>query len=76
MAKMPKLPIISGKDAVKAFKKDSWVINRQAGDHIIISKENSEVVLYIPQHKSLKKGTIRKLIKISGLTVEEFVKLL
>jgi predicted RNA binding protein YcfA (HicA-like mRNA interferase family) len=37
MAKMPKLPIISGKDAVKVFKKDSWVINRQAGDHIIIS---------------------------------------
>jgi len=39
MAKMPKLPIISGKDAVKAFKKDSWVINRQAGDHIIMRVE-------------------------------------
>ncbi len=30
---MAKLPVISGKDAVKAFKKDGWEIQRRATNY-------------------------------------------
>ena len=67
-----KLPIISGFDAVKAFSHVGYTISRQTGSHIILYKEGS-VPLSVPNHRQLDKGTLRKLIRNSGLTVEEFV---
>ncbi len=71
-----KLPVISGKKAIKAFIKNGWTVNRQVGSHVILVKEGSDVVLSIPLHDPLKKGTLRKLIRLSGLSIEEFVDLL
>jgi len=73
---MPKLPAnISGKDAVKAFEKVGWSIARY-GPHIIMEKEGIRAILSIPNHRILAPGTLRSLIKYSGMTVEEFCKLL
>ena len=44
------------------------------GSHIVMSKGN--VILVIPNHETVAKGTERDLIKDAGLTVEEFNKLL
>jgi len=73
---MPKLPVISGKEAAKAFSTVGWHADRQVGSHLVMRKEDSKVTLSIPQHKELKPGLLRKLIKNAGLTVEEFVELL
>jgi len=72
----PKLPVISGKKTITAFIKNGWTVNRQVGSHVILVREGSDVVLSIPLHDPLKKGTLRKLIKLSGLTIKEFVDLL
>ncbi|ODS30678.1 MAG: hypothetical protein SCARUB_04221 [Candidatus Scalindua rubra] len=41
---MAKLPVISGKDAVKAFEKDGWEIQRRAKSrHIIMKKEGMPI---------------------------------
>jgi predicted RNA binding protein YcfA (HicA-like mRNA interferase family) len=48
---------------------------RQKGSHRIYVKGN--IGITIPYHnKDLKKGTLRAIIKQSGLSVEEFLKLL
>ena len=73
---MAKLPRISGMKAVKAFNKSGWSVVRQTGSHIIMIKNDYKVILSVPRHKELDRGTLRKLIKSAGLTVEDFVKLL
>lgn len=74
---MPKLPIISGLKAVKALSKIGYEIDHQTGSHLILrNKEEPHRRLTVPNHKELAKGTLRKLIKQAGLTVEEFVNLL
>ena len=73
---MAKLPRISGMKAVKAFNKSGWSVVRQTGSHIIMMKNDYKVILSVPRHKELDRGTLRKLIKSAGLTVEDFVKLL
>ena len=39
-------------------------------------KPGVRVNLSIPQHKELSIGTLRKLIRLSGMTADEFLKLL
>ena len=70
---MPKLPVISGLKAVKAFAKIGYKVDHQTGSHLILrKKEEPYRRLTIPNHKELAKGTLRAIIKQSGLTVEEF----
>ena len=67
---------ISGKEAVKAFTKAGWHIAGQVGSHVVMVKQNIRVNLSIPQHKELSVGTLRALIRNSGMTIEEFLNLL
>lgn len=69
---MPPLPKMSGKEVVRVFERFGWKASRQKGSHIILVKENSIVTLSIPDHKEVAKGTLRSLIRASGLTVSEF----
>ncbi len=73
---MPGLPVISGREAVKAFERANWKVVRQKGSHIILVKSGVPITLSIPDHKELDRGTLRKLIRVSRLTVEEFLHLL
>jgi predicted RNA binding protein YcfA (HicA-like mRNA interferase family) len=72
---MPSLPAISGKEAVRAFVKDGWQIARQRGSHVILVKEGHIATLSVPDHREVAKGTLRTLIRVSGLTIERFVDL-
>jgi predicted RNA binding protein YcfA (HicA-like mRNA interferase family) len=72
---MPGLPVISGKEAVRAFERAGWVMKRQKGSHVIMLKQGSIASLSIPQHKELTPGTLKALIRAAGLTVEEFNRL-
>lgn len=73
---MGTLANISGKEAVKAFEKAGWHKVGQVASHVVMAKPALRVNLSIPQHKELSVGTLRALIRHSGMTVEEFLKLL
>lgn len=73
---MPPLPVVSGSAAVRAFERDGWRRERQTGSHIILAKPGFAVNLSVPDHRTLKRGTLRALIRRAGLTVDEFVELL
>ena len=70
---MGKLANISGKEAVKVFEKLGWFVRGQVGSHVVLTKDNEKANLSVPQHKELAPGTLRKLIKNSGITVDEFL---
>jgi len=48
---------------------------RQRGSHMILVKEGHMATLSVPDHREVAKGTLRSLIRSSGLTVEEFADL-
>jgi predicted RNA binding protein YcfA (HicA-like mRNA interferase family) len=73
---MAGLPVVSGPKAVKAFSRDGWRVDRQKGSHVIMVKPGSMASLSIPQHRELAPGTLRSLIRASGMSVERFVSLL
>jgi len=73
---MPKLPVISGRRARRAFEKVGWVFNRQRGSHTLLVKTGMPFNLTIPDQKELDRGLWRGVIRDAGLTVEEFVELL
>ncbi len=65
---------VSGRQMVKVFRKIGFQVARQKGSHIVMSKD--DLVLVIPNHKTVAKGTERALIKDAGLTIDEFNRLL
>jgi len=72
---MPKLPVLSGGEAVKKLERAGWRVVRQKGSHVVMLKTGSIASLSIPQHKELAPGTLRSLIRSAGLSVEEFIQL-
>jgi len=73
---MPKLPVISGAEAVQAFERAGWYRERQRGSHVVLLRPGHLASLSVPLHRELAPGTLRALIRNAGLTVEEFVNLL
>lgn len=72
-----KLPVISGEEAIKAFEKAGWCIERRSRSrHIIMKKPGMRTTLSIPEHKVLDRGLLRALIRDAYLSVGEFNKLL
>jgi predicted RNA binding protein YcfA (HicA-like mRNA interferase family) len=69
---MASLPTLSGREVVKAFAEDGWQMARQRGSHMILVKGGHMATLSVPDHREVAKGTLRSLIRSSGLTVEEF----
>jgi len=67
---------ISGREAVRVFHKAGWQKAGQVGSHLVMVKPGVKANLSIFQHRELSAGTLRALIRHSGLTVEEFLSLL
>ncbi|VVB97800.1 HicA toxin of bacterial toxin-antitoxin [uncultured archaeon] len=73
-----KLPVVSGKEAVKAFGKLGYVTVRQTGSHIRRKHQSdrSKKPLTIPNHKIVGKGLLRKLLRDAEITIEDFCSLI
>jgi len=72
-----RLPVVSGRDAVRAFSKIGYRLDHQTGSHLILRHGDSpHRRLTVPDHRELAKGTLRRLIREAGLGVDEFSRLL
>ena len=70
---MPKLAGIQYQRAVKAFEKAGFRVIRE-GKHISMVKDDR--IIIIPRNNPINAFTMAGIIKDSGLTIEEFNKLL
>ena len=70
---MPSLSGINNQRAIKAFEKVGFKILRQ-GKHITMT--DGEHILTIPRANPINAYTMATIIRGSGLTIEEFKKLL
>ena len=71
---MPKLPVISGIEAIKALERLGFFVVRQRGSHIVLRKGSSGCV--VPNHHELKVGTLSGILKQAGISPDEFIKVL
>jgi len=72
---MAKLPSVGHRKVVKAFESFGWQVARYGKGHIIMTREGHIATLAVPAHNPVAKGTLRSLIRMAGLTVDEFVRL-
>lgn len=74
---MPKLPVIGDREVLKALKKAGFNFSFQTGSHATFKHPITQQRVTVPLHrgKDFKKGTLRNIIRQTGLTVEEFSKL-
>ena len=75
---MPKLPVLSGKDTIKALSKIGFQHVRTRGSHAILNKFNKDkvkITIPFPLHKELAKGTLKNMMNQAGLTLDEFLEL-
>ncbi|OLP15613.1 hypothetical protein BST81_25405 [Leptolyngbya sp. 'hensonii'] len=78
---MPKLPRISGSEAVKALGRMGFYLDRQTGSHAVLKKPLvneseepcGEVVCVVPLHRELKTGTLAGVLKQAQVNPEEFI---
>lgn len=71
---MPKLPVLSGKDLVKALTKAGFVFVYQRGSHIKMKHPDGRLAI-IPNHKTIKNGTLKKgILNPLNISVEELLK--
>ena len=73
---MTSLPQVSGRDCVRALGKVGFRSVRQRGSHISLRRNSPYALVIVPNHRELDKGTLRAIIKQSGLSVAEFMQLL
>jgi len=72
---MDKLPILSGREIIKALEKIGYHEVRQRGSHIRLFCLNKKSIT-VPDHKTISRGLLRKILRDVELSREEFKKLL
>ncbi len=70
-----KLPAVSGEAVIKALGRAGFVFVRQKGSHVRLEKvvETEVIKITVPLRKTLKKGTLGRILKDAGVAVEEFI---
>jgi predicted RNA binding protein YcfA (HicA-like mRNA interferase family) len=70
-----KLPVLSGKELVRALSKIGFVPVRQKGSHVFIRHPDGRRTV-VPLHKEINKSTLMDILSQSKLKKEELLKLL
>ena len=73
---MSKLPRVSGEAAASALKRCGFYLRRQHGSHLIMRRDVPFAQTVIPNHRELDPGTLRAILRQSGVSLEEFNRLL
>ena len=70
---MPTLPVVSAKQAIKALEHLGFQVYRQTGSHIHLWNEERNLVVTVPNHPELAKGTLISIMKQARLERKEFI---
>jgi len=66
---MPRLRVFSGKTLCQLLEEHGFRRVRQRGSHVIMQKRDgqSTVTVPVPQHREIRTGTLRSIIRQTGL---------
>jgi len=73
---MTKLPVVTARKTLKKLQKSGLIIVRKTGSHFILrGSDGRYAVVSMHSRVTLKKGTLKNILKGAKLPVEEFKKL-
>jgi predicted RNA binding protein YcfA (HicA-like mRNA interferase family) len=78
---MPRLPVVTGSELVKALERAGFVVVRQRGSHVQVRRvEPSGVVTTfpVPVHsgRAIKRGTLMGILRKAGIEPDDLRKLI
>ena len=69
-----KYPVLPPNAVIAALEKKGFCFVKQKGSHMKYSDGTRTVI--IPNHKELAKGTLKSILSMAGIELEEFLELL
>jgi len=73
---MTKLPTdLSGQKLIRILLRLGFVFQRQRGSHVILRREVPFARVSVPDHKVLRVGTLRTILREAGISVEQLAEL-
>ena len=64
---------MSAKEVIKVLRKFGFVVYRQSGSHIHLWNEERKLLVTVPNHPELAKGTLISIMKQAKIEREEFL---
>ena len=71
---MPKLPVLSGREVIRALESVGFDQSRQRGSHVTLRRDNK--VCVVPLHKELAIGTLSGILRQAGVTSDDLAQAL
>jgi predicted RNA binding protein YcfA (HicA-like mRNA interferase family) len=70
-----RLPALRASVIVKALERAGFVVKRQTGSHVILTRAGLRRPVVVPMHRrELPRATVRDIITQAEITIEEFLK--
>ena len=75
---MPKLPQISGKDMGRVLARLCFILKSQRGSHMKFVRLHDGVkeIIVVPNHKTLRKGTLGGILKHLNINLKKLSELM
>jgi predicted RNA binding protein YcfA (HicA-like mRNA interferase family) len=73
---LPRLPVLSAKEVIKSLDQFGFKVIRQTGSHIHLWNEDRNLLVTVPNHTELAKGTLISIIKQARVSRDEFISVL
>ncbi len=72
------LPVLSGRKVIRALTKAGFSLEARKGSHVKLKKrvDGRVLVVIVPDHVELARGTLQSILRQANLDKEEFLKLL
>jgi predicted RNA binding protein YcfA (HicA-like mRNA interferase family) len=68
---MPKLPVVSGAEVIRALERLGFEQVRQKGSHVVLRRGSTGCV--VPIHREIKTGTLAAIIRQAQLDTTDFL---
>lgn len=72
---MPKLPRISGQEAIQVLERLGFNQVRQKGSHVVLKREaeTGSIGKVVPLHKEIAVGTLRGILRQAQISPDKFL---
>lgn len=71
------LPVVSGREVIKALAKIGFKIVGRRGSHVRLKrKDGKTLIVIVPDHKELARETLNSILRQANLSREKFLEIL
>lgn len=68
---MPRLPILSGREVMRALERLGFAQIGQRGSHVKLRRGSATVI--VPDHREIRKGTLSAILQQAGVSMDELL---